>query len=671
VSSILVLDDREAERYLLVTVLTHAGHTVLEAPSGEQALELARESRPELIIVDLMMPGMDGSEFVRRLRADPNVGNTRVMFCTATYDTHEVRKLAESCGVSHILVKPAEPEQIISVVRDALSRNGDSASRIVSDEFDREQLRVLNAKLVQKVAELEALGLEQSRLHENLRHAQRQTAESLTLLETLQSSAPIGFGFVDRDFRIRRVNDTLARVNNGSVDEQLWRTVAEVVPDQWPRLEPIYRHVLETGDPVVNQPVHRDDPAAPGTSRHWLASYYPVRLEDEVIGIGVVMIDITERQQADDFRTVVMHTMAEGLYATDAQGRLVLMNASASRMTGWTEDELRGKSVHAAIHHQHADGSPFDERDCKLSQAQASARTVRRADDAFTRRDGTIFPVSCSSAPLLSGATVRGSVVVFHDTTEEKAEQTRARRELDSLTWVGGIRDALDEKRLVLYTQPIVPLRAGAQRSEELLVRMIGRNGEIIPPGSFLPVAEKYGQIREIDHWVIAQAVRVAASGRHVHANLSADSIGSVSLVPEIERAVADSGADPANIVFEITETALMRNLDAGQDFATAITDIGGGLALDDFGTGYGSFTYLQKLQITYLKIDVEFVRDLVTNAANQHLVKAIVSIARGFGLQTIAEGVENVETLELLRDYGVDQGQGFYFGRPEPLVPC
>jgi len=667
VSSILVLDDRPTERELLATVLAYAGHTVMEAPTGQRALELAREAHPELIIADLMMAGMDGSEFVRELRSDPSIGDTRVVFCTATYDESELRTLAQSCGVSHILVKPCEPEQIISVVTEALGPIGASAPRVLSGEFDREQLRVLNTKLTQKVAELGALSLAQRRLHEDLRQAQRETAESLTLLETLQSSAPVGFGYVDRDFRIRQINDTLAAVNGSSADLQLGRTVAEVVPQLWPQLEPIYRHVLEAGEPVLNRVIEGEGHDEP---RHWLSSYYPVRLNHEVIGIGLVVLDITERQQADNFRSVVMETMAEALSVSDAQGRLLSMNAAAARMTGWTEDELRGKSIHAAVHYQRADGSPLAEADCGLAKAQRAGETIRSDDDFFTRKDGTIFPVSYSSAPLFSGTTVRGSVVVFHDTTEERAEQTRIERELNSLTWVGRLRDALDENRLVLYSQPIIPLTVDARRSEELLVRMIGRKGEIISPATFLPAAEKYGQISEIDYWVIAEAVRLAAEGRHLHANLSADSIGSVDLLPQIHAALAATGADPANIVFEITETALMTNLEAGRAFATGITDIGCGLALDDFGTGYGSFTYLQQLQISYLKIDIAFVRDLFTNFANQHLVKAIVNIAQGFGLRTIAEGVENVETLDLLREYGVDQAQGFYIGRAQPIAP-
>ena len=153
-----------------------------------------------------------------------------------------------------------------------------------------------------------------------------------------------------------------------------------------------------------------------------------------------------------------------------------------------------------------------------------------------------------------------------------------------------------------------------------------------------------------------------------MHANLSADSIGSLDLLARIERELTAAGADPANVVFEVTETALMGDIEAGEAFARGINDIGCSLALDDFGTGYGSFTYLQKLQIKYLKIDISFVQDMVSNPANRHLVQAIVNIAQGLGQYTIAEGVEDAEALELLREYGVDLAQGFHLGRPQPV---
>ena len=171
-------------------------------------------------------------------------------------------------------------------------------------------------------------------------------------------------------------------------------------------------------------------------------------------------------------------------------------------------------------------------------------RTLRSSDDTFTRKDGTTFPVAFSSAPLLSEATIEGVVVVFRDITDEKKEQAALRRELAALSWVGRIRDALDEDRLVLYSQPIVPLGHG-HPAEEVLLRMVGRDGEIIPPGEFLPAAEKYGLIAEIDRWVVSRSVELAAQGRTVECNLSAASLESPSMLSFIEHEIAGAGLTP------------------------------------------------------------------------------------------------------------------------------
>ena len=120
--------------------------------------------------------------------------------------------------------------------------------------------------------------------------------------------------------------------------------------------------------------------------------------------------------------------------------------------------------------------------------------------------------------------------------------------------------------------------------------------------------------------------------------------------------------------MFEITETALIRDISKGEGFARGVAGLGCRLALDDFGTRFGTFTHLKRLAIDYLKIDIEFVRDLVSSPANQHVVKAIVNLAEGFGCETIAEGVEDGDTLNLLKDFGVDFTQGYYLGRPSPL---
>jgi PAS domain S-box-containing protein len=479
--------------------------------------------------------------------------------------------------------------------------------------------------------------------------AQRVTAETLTLVEALQENAPIGFALVDREMRVVRMNSVLAEVNGAPVEEQIGRPVAELVPDIWSQMEAVYRRVLDTGE-------------------HWLASYYPVVVDDEVIGVGVIVTDVTERAEAEHFRSTLMDTMVEGLYALDDEGRVAFMNSAAERILGWTEDELRGKSMHEIVHFQYADGSRHPAEDCPLLHVRQLGKPTRRSSEAFTRKDGSICPVSYSAAPLRNGWKANGVVVVFRDTSDEQDEQERIRRELDTLAWVGRIRDAIDEDRLMLYSQPILPL-AGGRPSQELLLRMIGVNGEIIAPGSFLPVAEKFGMIAEIDRWVIGQAAHLAGSGQSVEVNLSADSISDLSLLTFIERELRDAGAEPASLVFEITETALTKDIEAGKAFMNGLTDLGCRVALDDFGTGFASFTYLKTFNLAYLKIDVDFVRNLPADMSNQHLVKAIAQLAKDFGYETIAEGVEDAETLAMLVDYGVDFAQGFHIGRPSPIT--
>jgi EAL domain-containing protein (putative c-di-GMP-specific phosphodiesterase class I) len=153
-----------------------------------------------------------------------------------------------------------------------------------------------------------------------------------------------------------------------------------------------------------------------------------------------------------------------------------------------------------------------------------------------------------------------------------------------------------------------------------------------------------------------------------VELNVSAASIGDRRLIPHIESAIRSHGADPAMLVFEITETALVGDEREGRQFVERMHELGCKVALDDFGTGYGGFTYLKQLPIDFLKIDIEFVRDLVTNEASRNVVEAIVTLAQRFGLKTVGEGVEDSDILQLLSELGVDYAQGYQIGRPAPL---
>ena len=443
--------------------------------------------------------------------------------------------------------------------------------------------------------------------------------------------------------------------------------MAEVVPEIWSQVEPLYRRVLENDEAVLNVDSSGETAADPGRIHHWLASYYPVHLDAEVIGVGVVVVDITERRQAEEFRSNVLNNMAEGLISVDAQGRLTSMNSAATEMLGWTEGELFGKVIAEVILPQGEDSAPIREDARELLKVRAEGRQVRLEDTEYVCKNGSRLSVAVLRLTPLEWFISRGrrGCVSRHYGGEIGAASCKARA---GCPYLGGAnpRGTRREQACVVLTAHCSPCRRSAR--EELLLRMVGRSGELYAPGAFLGVAEKYGLILEIDQWVVKQAVRLAAQGRHVSANLSAETIVTIDLLALIENEIRQAGADPSNLVFEITETTLMRDIDKGEAFARGLAALGCGVALDDFGTGFGTFTHVKRLPIKYLKIDIEFVRDLVASSANQHVVKAIVNLAQGFGCQTIAEGVENAETLQLLQLLGVDFGQGFHLGRPAPL---
>jgi EAL domain-containing protein (putative c-di-GMP-specific phosphodiesterase class I) len=229
------------------------------------------------------------------------------------------------------------------------------------------------------------------------------------------------------------------------------------------------------------------------------------------------------------------------------------------------------------------------------------------------------------------------------------------------------IRGALADDRLVVHSQPIVDLLTGDVAREELLVRMLGEEGETIPPAAFLPAAERFGLIQEVDLLVLGRAISLARRGRAVAVNVSGLSLGDSRYLELLEGSVRTAGLDPSLLDFEITETAAVANMGDAQEFARRLRDLGCSLSLDDFGTGFSSFTYLKHIPAQYLKIDIEFIHEVKRNPADQQLVQAIVSIAHGLGQKTVAEGVEDGETLAMVRELGVDYAQGFHVGRPAP----
>ncbi len=259
---------------------------------------------------------------------------------------------------------------------------------------------------------------------------------------------------------------------------------------------------------------------------------------------------------------------------------------------------------------------------------------------------------------------------VVYSNTEHQAAGMRAR-----VDWAERIRHALEHELFELHLQPILDLATGEVSQHEALLRMRGDDGEMIPPGAFLDVAERFDLIQDVDNWVAGRAIALMAELREsghdlcVEVNVSGRSMGDPRLLETIENGLTEHGVSPHRLILEVTETAAVANIPRAREFAERLGELGCRFALDDFGAGFGSFYYLKHLPFDYLKIDGEFVRNCVGTPTDQLVIKAVVEIARGLGKRTVAEFVGDEATVELLRRHGVDFAQGFHVGRPAPVA--
>jgi len=260
----------------------------------------------------------------------------------------------------------------------------------------------------------------------------------------------------------------------------------------------------------------------------------------------------------------------------------------------------------------------------------------------------------------------------FFSMSEDESERQSA-----DVGWMTKLRDALDNDLFELRFQPIVCISTGNTTHHEVLLRLPGENGKLIGPDAFLPAAVRFGLMAEIDSWMIINAAAAYAQYSKenprlkLSVNLSANAFETEDLAAYVKECFAKHGVPPQDVIFEITESLAVRHHNYVESQITALRKMGCQLALDDFGTGYSSFSYLQRLEVDYIKIDGSFIRELVKNPVDQKMVRLIAEIGREAGMKTVAEYVQSGPALVLLNELGVDLAQGYYIGRPAatPLI--
>jgi diguanylate cyclase (GGDEF)-like protein/PAS domain S-box-containing protein len=251
-------------------------------------------------------------------------------------------------------------------------------------------------------------------------------------------------------------------------------------------------------------------------------------------------------------------------------------------------------------------------------------------------------------------------------------------RRRGEMRWVARLKTALEENLFRLHYMSLAPLAGGPPRHHELLLRLADARGELVLPGAFLPAAERYQLMPQIDHWVVASATaflgqalarQPALAGHRFGINLSGDSLRDPPrLLEHVRESLARHGVPATMLYFEFTETAAIANLGSAVEFMRGLRAMGCQLALDDFGSGMSSFSYLKQLPVDFLKIDGSFIKDVAKNPVDQAIVRAVQAVGLQMGIPIVAEYVENDAIRAWLVDAGIQYGQGYAFGRPAPL---
>lgn len=321
---------------------------------------------------------------------------------------------------------------------------------------------------------------------------------------------------------------------------------------------------------------------------------------------------------------------------------------------------------------------------------RVAAQLVQVMRDALFVEDGQALNVLCSIGVTMVGTGTYSADELLSQADlacQESKSRGRNRYHFYEVTgreqrrmaadvgWSQKIKEALKQDGFLLHYQPIIRLDDGRASMYEVLLRMRGEKRKIIPPAAFLPAANRFGLMVEIDHLVIAKALRALAAFRsqghdiQFTLNLSGYVFDDPGLLDLIQRNLRENDLDPSLVIFEVTEQVAVRHLSQARGLVQDVMQLGCRFALDDFGAGFSSFNYLKHIPSDFIKIDGGFIKNIANEPVDQAMVKSIIQIANAVGKKTIAEYVQDAATLEVLSALGVDYAQGYHIGRPAPQL--
>ncbi len=685
---VLLVDDDEVNLLLTSIALRERGFAITEASGGRQALEILADSVPDVVLLDALMPDLDGFETCRQLRAMPGAASIPVLMLTGLDDDASIARAYEA-GATDFFVK--SPQWTLLAGRlGYLLRS--SRTRM---ELERSKARLARAQDLARMGSvdwrigqgapefsmegLRVLGLspgEDPSFRALLRMVPKEDRSVLVgMFKEILPHASV----LDTDVTVMLADGRQRVVHVEAEPEfdehgrlQAYSGIVQDVTDRR-NAEDKIRHLANfdalTGLPNRRQLIWRGERALE----------HARRLSHRV---GFLLIDLDRFKMVND-------TLGHA-----AGDELLLEVARRLRLCVRHSDQV----VESALESSGSRAHPTLEAVGRLGGDEFIALLPEVADEAEAERvaerivDAMRVPISVGGQECFVTASVgiamyprdgaqvvdlmRNADVAMYAVKAQGRNSAASYRPAlagkgrEKLALESALHKAIERNELVLHYQPKLDLRTSRMVGVEALMRW-QRGGVLVPPGDFIPLAEETGLIVEMSAWALREAARQARQWKDsfgfaeaIAVNLPNRMFERGDLVSQIDAAVCDHGISHGAIVLEITETGLMKDLQHVMPVLHQLKDVGVQISIDDFGTGYSSLAYLTSLPLSELKIDRSFVRDLGLTQQSSAIVTAIVALARSLGLRVVAEGVENVRQMEALRRLGCDLMQGFLFSK-------
>ncbi len=707
-AAVLAVDDNATIRKAISMRLGAKGYTVVTAPDGPEALSLIDQNSFDLVLLDLQMPGMRGDEVLRRLRQRFTATQLPIIMLAASSDKSDINRTLD-LGANDYIIKPGDLPILLARIRTQLALKDTVARLREHSALMREVLTLERdgSDLARLLPQAEAVlgepsGVPFDVLHDNTPMTCFTLTAEGNVMHTNRFGAQL-LGYRPDDLVERPMLDLYVADDRALAQENL--NAATELPGRVFRWD--IRHIKKNGDIVWMRNTAR-------AVSHAGETLVLVTCED--IDDTYKLSDLLSHQARHDDLTGLANRktleqrlvrVIESAHSERTEHALAVVDLDQFKLVNDTcgheaGDELLrqiARLLRSVLRKRdtvaRVGGDEFAVliEDCPIGAAHASIENLRRTiEDYHFEWEGRRYQITASigMVPVNALCESAGNALSMADTACYAAKDSGRNQvhtyELDNvpvvmrhgeMRWATRINDALNENRFELTFQSIAPVLAApdAGAHYEILLRMRDELGEIITPGEFLPAAERYNLAYKLDRWVIGTLFDwMADRPRGLDRldlcciNLSGQSIGNREVLDFILQQFERGVVPPHKICFEITETAAIADLVQANRFIQQLKDHGCCFALDDFGSGFSSLAYLKELPVDFLKIDGAFVREMATNSIDYAMVRSINEIGHIMGKQTIAEFVENEQTLELLREMGVDFAQGYGIARPATL---